>query len=181
MSDVKPRMLEARVRLVEVGHLFRASDDPFHPDDDASGTLEQLAYDLYTRTSYRSVRLTLELPAEETSADAIHRLRAAIGSYCDRRIREYDRTRVGERSRALVALAGALVALVIFVAISRAVSDANSFWFDLFTEGITVAFWVAVWFPLDLLLFGQWQHRLDTRIYDALRAMELSVVATPAS
>jgi hypothetical protein len=176
---VKDRTLEARVQLVDVGHLFRASDDPFHPDYDASGTLEQLAYDLYTRTSYRAVKLTLEVPATAATPDAAARLREGIGRYCERQIREYDRTRVGERSRAFLALGAALVALAIFVGINRAVRDDGSFWTELFTEGITVAFWVAVWFPLDSLVFGQWQHRLDTRIYDALRDMELTVVAHP--
>jgi hypothetical protein len=44
-----------------------------------------------------------------------------------------------------------------------------------------VAFWVAVWFPLDTLLFGQWQHRLDQRIYTTIAAMDLLVVASPGS
>ena len=43
--------------------------------------------------------------------------------------------------------------------------------------GLAIAFWVAVWFPIDSLLFGQWQHRLDGRIYRTLEKVDLEIVA----
>jgi hypothetical protein len=63
--------------------------------------------------------------------------------------------------------------------VNRALSDEHSYWASLFSEGVTIGFWVAVWFPVDSLAFGQWQHRLDRRIYGMVRDLELVVV--PAS
>jgi hypothetical protein len=63
------------------------------------------------------------------------------------------------------------------VLVHRALRDSESFWSDFFSEGITVAFWVAVWYPLDNLFFGQWQQRLDTRVYRAIRELDLEIVA----
>jgi hypothetical protein len=173
------RVYDARVRLENPGYLFRECDDPFNVDYDSSGTLEQIAGELYAHTSFRHVRLTLELPATDTSPDSVERLRDAIRRYAERQMRDTDRTRLGERWRASVALVIALVALVLFVFLNRALSNVHSYWATLFSEGVTIGFWVAVWFPVDSLAYGQWQHRLDHRIYGMVRDLELVVV--PAS
>jgi hypothetical protein len=170
------RVYEARVRLEDPMYLFRECDDPFDADYDVSGTLEQIANELYAHTSFRHVRLTLELPAAHAGPETVERLRDAIGRYAERQIRDTDRTRLGERWRASVALVIALVALVLFVFVNRALSNVHSYWASLFSEGVTIGFWVAIWFPVDSLAYGQWQHRLDGRIYGMVRDLELVVV-----
>jgi hypothetical protein len=172
------RTLVARYRLEDPRHLFVAADDPFSPDYGIAPVLDEIVNDLYTTTSLRQVQLTLELPATETTPSAVERIRGAVSRYCDQSVRELDRTRRGERSRAWFALALAVIGLVCFVLVSRATRDSADFWVEVAIEGLTVAFWVAVWFPLDLLLFGQWQNRLDQRIYRAIAAMDLDVVPT---
>jgi hypothetical protein len=174
------RVLEASYRLADPRHLFKAPDDPFSPDYGIAPVLDEVANELYTTTSYRMVRLRLELPEDHTTNESVERIQHAIGRYCYQTGRELDSTRRGERSRGFLALGGALIALAVFVVINRSFSGTDDYWVDLFTEGITVAFWVAVWFPLDTLIFGQWQHRLDQRIYRTLAEMDLDVVATPA-
>jgi len=173
------RVLEARYRLEDPRHLFKEPDDPFSPDYGTGPALDDLVNHLYTTTSYRHVHLTLELPPEETTPSAVERIRVAILRYCEQSERDLDRTRRGERSRATFAVALALVALVCFVIVNRSIRDSSDFWVEVVIEGLAVAFWVAVWFPLDSLLFGQWQHRLDQRIYRTIAEMELVVVATP--
>jgi hypothetical protein len=172
------RLYDTRVRLEDVGFLFRECDDPFHADYDASGTLEQIANELYAHTSFRRVRLTLELPPADVVPDTTDRLRGAIRRYAERQIRDDDRNRLGERWRASVALVVGLAALGLFVFVNRALSNVESYWATLFSEGVTIGFWVAVWFPVDSLAYGQWQHRLDRRIYGMVRDLELVVVPT---
>jgi len=170
------RVLVSRFRLEDARHLFVRADDPFSPDYEISPAIEVLAYDLYTTTGYKDVHLTLELPPEDLTPEGVERIRVAIQRYCASTARELDRTRRGERSRGLIALGAALIALACFVGINRVLRDESGFWVDVFTEGIVVAFWVALWFPLDTLLFGQWQHRLDRRIYTTLADLDLEVV-----
>ena len=78
------RVLDTRTRLTDTHHLFKESEDPFDPDYEASGTLEQIANELYAHTTYRSVRLTLELPPSAVTDDVAARLHSAIDRYCDR-------------------------------------------------------------------------------------------------
>jgi hypothetical protein len=176
MSD---RLYDTRVRLKDVGYLFRECDDPFDSDYDASGTLEQIANELYAHTAFRRVRLTLEVPADDVEPGTVERIREGIRHYAERQIRDTDRTRLGERWRASVALVVGLAALVLFVFENRALSDVESYWATLFSEGVTIGFWVAVWFPVDSLAYGQWQHRLDRRIYGMVRDLDLVVVPAP--
>src|SRR5262245_23900144 len=172
------RVYDTRVRLENVGHLFRECDDPFDPDYDASGTLEQIANELYAHTAFRRVRLTLELPSVHAGPENAGRIREGIRHYAERQIRNTDRTRLGERWRASVALLVGLAALGLFVFVNRALRNVESYWANLFSEGVTIGFWVAVWFPIDSLAYGQWQHRLDRRIYGMVRDLELVVVPT---
>ena len=77
----------------------------------------------------------------------------------------------------LAALAIGVVALTAAVVVHRALRSSESFWADFFSEGITVAFWVAVWYPLDNLFFGHWQQRVDLGVYRARsRDLDLEVV-----
>jgi hypothetical protein len=172
------RVYDTRVRLEDVRYLFRECEDPFDPDYDASGTLEQIANELYAHTSFRHVRLTLELPAADAVPETVERLRGGIRRYAERQVRDTDRTRLGERWRASVALVIAILALGLFVFVNRALRNVESYWATLFSEGVTIGFWVAVWFPIDSLAYGQWQHRVDRRIYGMVRDLELVVVPT---
>jgi hypothetical protein len=173
---VADRVLRARVQLLDPRHLFVAAHDPFCDDYRESGTLERLANELYARRDCRSVHVTLGLPAECITPTTTQQIIAAVHRYCDRTIDELDRTRVGERSRGLRALVLGIAALIVAVIVNRGLRDETSYWLVLLTEGVTVAFWVAIWFPTDSLVFGQWQHRIDRRIYATLRELELDVV-----
>jgi len=43
-------------------------------------------------------------------------------------------------------------------------------------EGLTIVGWVALWRPLDLLLFERWALRRDIAVYRRLEQMEITVV-----
>jgi hypothetical protein len=173
---VAQHTLVASYRLDDPAHLFVAPNDPFSPDYGIAPVLDDVVNDLYTTTSYRHVNLTLELRPEHTTEAWCDKIRLGIQRYCEQSERDLDRTRRGERFRAAFALSIALVALVVFVIINRSLRDETDFWVEVVIEGLAIAFWVAVWFPVDSLLFGQWQHRLDGRIYRTLAAADVAIV-----
>ena len=158
-------------------HLFQEAPDPLSPDYEVSPAIEYLATELYAKRAFRSVRLTLELPESQITPDVARTTSEGIRRYCNRYVREVERTRISERWRNFAALAIGVVALAAAVVINRALRSSSSFWSDFFSEGVTVAFWVAVWYPLDNLFFGQWQKRVDLRVYRALRDLDLEVVS----
>ncbi len=66
-------------------------------------------------------------------------------------------------------------ALFAFIGASRLVNNENDLFLQIISEGLAVAGWVALWFPLESLTFTVWQHRLDKRIYSLLMDMELAI------
>jgi hypothetical protein len=178
LAFVAGSVLERRVVLDDVVHLFHEAPDPFSPDYEVSPALEFLASELYAKRALRSVRLTLELPGSQITPDVVRTTSEGIRRYCNRYVREVERTRISERWRNVAALAIGVVALAAAVVVNRALRSSSSFWSDFFSEGVTVAFWVAVWYPLDNLFFGQWQKRVDLRVYRALRDLDLEVVSS---
>ena len=44
-------------------------------------------------------------------------------------------------------------------------------------EGFIIAGWVALWYPLDVLLYQHWPVNRDRRIYQAIETMEMEFVA----
>jgi hypothetical protein len=73
--------------------------------------LEVVANDLYADRSLRSVRLTIALPEDQVADDVVPSTRAAIARYCDKYLREVERTRRGEQWRNFGALAVGLLAI----------------------------------------------------------------------
>ena len=45
---------------------------------------------------------------------------------------------------------------------------------DVLIEGLSIASWVVLWWPLDQLLHVGWQHHLDERAYHALKDITLA-------
>jgi hypothetical protein len=42
-------------------------------------------------------------------------------------------------------------------------------------EGLIIAGWVALWYPLDALLYQHWPLKRERRLYQSLRDMELKL------
>jgi hypothetical protein len=40
-------------------------------------------------------------------------------------------------------------------------------------EGLIIAGWVALWYPLDALLYQHWPLKRERRLYERLRVMDL--------
>lgn len=72
-------------------------------------------------------------------------------------------------------MAVALVALFVFIGASRLLSSATSLLLRVISEGLSIAGWVALWLPLELLTFTLWQHRLDKKTYSVLMDIELDI------
>ena len=47
---------------------------------------------------------------------------------------------------------------------------------DLLREGLVICGWVAMWRPLEILLYGWWPIRTEARLYDRLSAMPVRIV-----
>ena len=117
------------------------------------------------------------VPGPHPNPEAI---REGIVRYCDARLQDIEqdhRAIVWRGTRAFIAAA---VALVVVIWLSKSVYEAGNLAREVLSEGLSIAGWVALWIPFELLSFQLWDHHLDKRTYRQLSDLSLRVETTPA-
>ncbi len=151
---------------------------PFSPDYQIysyTSGIEFISDELYADTSYEGVHLTLMLPQSETVAGLEQDVKAAVKRYCVGRLKDIEHDILATRWRGIRALIVSFIALFIFIGASKLIDDDNSLILQVVSEGLSIAGWVALWFPLELLTFTVWQHRLEKKIYTMLMDMDVTL------
>ena len=161
--------------------LFEAPpSDPLAPDFARSTGMERILAQLAALSARECARarLVVRLPAVAPGDAA--RIEAAIRRYAA--VRRAD---LALRRRALrregvqtLWLALAFIALCVVLALLLGALGGTGLVADLLRDGLVIAGWVALWRPLDLLLFETWLLRREKRILAAVEAMPVRVEAT---
>lgn len=176
MADVYDVVLQ----LGDIGHMFAKPEvSPLSEDyreySYTSG-VEFIADELYAKPSYDKVQVTILLPTDGIEPGLDARVQKAIGRYCRGRLKYIEHDIRATRWRGIRALLVAFVALFVFIGASALVYDESNLILRIVSEGLAVAGWVALWFPLETLSFKVWEHRLDRKIYKLLAAMEITIL-----
>lgn len=170
------------LRLNDIHHLFEKPDlSPFSDEYmmySYTAGIEFIANELYANPSYRAVKATIVLPGDKVEPGLANRTQDAVKRYCQSRLKDIEHDIYATRWRGARALLFGFVALFAFIGASRLVYNENSLIPQIISEGLAVAGWVALWFPLEQLTFTVWQHRLDKRVYSLLMDMELAIQST---
>lgn len=124
----------------------------------------------------RPVKLVLHLPAQEPVAvhreavtDMIHHYFAARARIA--RLELHNHMRIGR-----IALAVGLLFLGGCITLRRVFFVDTASTFDqIMAEGLLICGWVAMWRPLEIMLYDWWPIRRDCRIYDSLAAMPVEL------
>lgn len=171
-------MRDVVVQLAGVAGMFEAPPgDPEAPGFAFASGLERVlaAAGTLTAAERRAARLVVRVPAPGDAA----RIAAALARYAA--VRRGD---IGLRLAALrreglqtLALAGGfiLVCVVVWGAIELLLGE--GLLKALARDGVVIAAWVALWRPLDLLLFDTWLLGRERRILAAVAAMPVVVEA----
>ena len=170
------------LQLGDIQHLFTKPDvsplsDDYREYSYTSG-LEFIASELYANPSYDKVQATILLPADRVEAGLDEKVKEAVRRYCRGRLKDVEHDIQATRWRGVRALLVAFVALFVFIGASRLVFSESSLLLQIISEGLAVAGWVALWFPLETLTFKVWEHRLDRKIYSLLMEMDLRIQPT---
>jgi len=145
----------------------------------ASG-VERLVTRLRPLPNEHRPRIVVVVPAHEATDGAEARARASIARYCDARSEELRLAREAQVRDGLDALWIGLpvlfVGLFLIEAIRRfATADVIT---NFFADGlILVLAWVAVWYPLDTLLYYGRSGRQELRAVERLRELEVVLQA----
>lgn len=136
----------------------------------------------YTRrlAGIRSTLILDEAPSPETR----RRVEAALAAqalYQDERLGEQLVIIRRDGLRALVkGLLFALACMIVSAAVGQ-LTLLPELMRNLISGGIVVAGWVALWNPLELLLYDRWQVARDRKLYRLIAAMEIVVEPAPGA
>ncbi len=177
----RPDRVDLRVRLLRAEDLFRPPElDPFREDhagyDERSG-VEQMLAALRPAKKGATASVTVELPGPDPPADLQERVRAAIDRYCRRKIDLLDDEIDDTRRFGFRALVWGFVAVIVLNGLASSIEDE----WDPIAAGLSVASWVILWVPVNLLVYDLYYYRRDRRAYRALIDAPLTVVARPAA
>lgn len=142
--------------------------------------VEQLVADVVAAWPVSHIRATIQLPEDEITADVDARVRESIAGYCDGRIRDLEHARVALRREGLSALVLSVPLLAVAVLVAAAVEHSGlpSFWQSFVGEGVLLVLaWVALWYPLDTLIWYGRPFTREIRVLRAMRKMEVAVRA----
>jgi len=171
-----PAMHHLELELGSLDELFCAPElDPLTGRVEELPGLERLANQL--RPLPRAgVSTRIVLPTSERVPDVEERCRSALRAVLDRRIERNRNDARSLRQEGYATLWRGLVFLALCLLGSRLMGEITllpGFIERFIDEGLVIAGWVALWYPLDVLLYQRWPLARERRLYENLRDMEL--------
>jgi hypothetical protein len=172
----EPVMHHVKLQLGSLDELFGdPAFDPLGGRIEETPGLERLANEL--RPLKRGpVSTRIVLPASERSPDLEARCRSALQAVLDRRIERNRNDARSLRHEGYATLWRGLVFLAVCLLGSRLMGEVDllpGFIERFIDEGLVIAGWVALWYPLDVLLYQRWPLARERRLYETLREMRL--------
>jgi hypothetical protein len=146
----------------------------FHDDSTTAG-VEFIVNELWADPSLKRVETTVLLPVDQITPDLEERTRQAITRYCLAQYRVLTQEERSMRRRALPSLVFGIVAVLLYLSVGRLLSNSGSFALEALGEGLYVLGWVAIWFPLDALVFGVRYQHMDADLYKRAMTMRLTI------
>jgi hypothetical protein len=164
--------------LVDPRELFHPAElDPIGGQPYAEPGLERILNRIRPQPDL-PLRATLRLPAAERTPDLESRMRAGLQQYCDHRIAQITNDIASLRQEGLATLWRGLLFLALCMLGSQMLGEPKflpGILARFLDEGLIIAGWVALWYPLDALLYQHWPLKRERRLYQSLRDMELEL------
>jgi hypothetical protein len=178
------RTCEVSVAVARPEDVFAApSANPLAPDFAASTGIERILAGVAALTRRERARATLVVRVTAGDADASEGIAAGLRRYAGARrpdlvLRQRALRREGLQT---LWLALAFIAVCLLLSALLRLAQWEGAVADLFRGGLEIAGWVALWRPLDLLLFDTWLLRREKRVLDAVATMPLRVERVPVA
>lgn len=181
--------LRVTLRLKSIDDLFDEPDlspfDPYYAQYSFAAGMDYLVGEMQRSPGAKRTELTVLLPPDQIDPGLEERTRVAIDRYATAWGASARQTREVERYKTFRVAGVAL--LVFFIANflylrygqTGSILGASGILTDVLVEGLSIASWVVLWWPLDQLLHVGWQHYLDERAYHALKDINLRILPDP--
>jgi hypothetical protein len=169
------------IHLLELRQLFNSMDpSPFH-ERDLDANAEEFIVGWALETPPKApLCLDVHLDRSAGRPDEGEVLEAAMRMHFRRRV-EISRQRLRQLlRRGRTSLFIGLLFLTAAVAAANALEQtlANAALGRIFREGLLIGGWVAMWKPLEILLYDWWPIRAERRLFERLAQMTTRIVYT---
>ena len=165
-----------RLELGSLEELFEAPRfDPLAGRTEEVSGLDRLMNELRPLPQ-APVCLQLALPTAERAPNMEERCRKALRAVLDRRIVRNRNDARSLRKEGYATLWRGLLFLALCLLGSRVMEEITllpGFIEHFIDEGLVIAGWVALWYPLDVLLYQRWPLARERRLCEGLRDMRL--------
>lgn len=172
-------MTDLVLRLDTPEELFAAPEaDPLAGHFETESGVDRLL-DVLTPSAARTP-LTLELQIACAAANLETRIRPALAGYVDHRVAELRQEKRRIERRGLTELVFGLLFLGVCLALSGAAASVpgGPAWLGLvIAEGLVIVGWIALWHPVDMLLFERWPLRREIALLRAIARADVRVTA----
>ena len=168
------------IRLREVRQLFHTLDPaPFREKDLDDGAERYLLEACQEAGARHKLRLLVYLPASEAASDAAYTLPDAVHNYFAYRERELRLDLIRLLRYGAVSLGIGVAFLMMCLGLRRALV-VHTLVFDraIVDEGLLILGWVAMWRPIEVLLYGWWPLARRRALLRRLSAIPVEVRAT---
>jgi len=169
---------DVHLDLADPRELFLPAElDPIGGQPYAEPGLERILNRIRPQPN-RPVRATLRLPAASRTHDLEARMRSGLQQYCDHRIGQISNDIASLRQEGLATLWRGLLFLALCMLGSQVLGEPKylpGILARFLDEGLIIAGWVALWYPLDALLYQHWPLKRERRLYQSVRDMELKL------
>jgi len=159
--------------------LFKDPDvDPFSPGYERYGDrpgIDVISGVLRIERPVSSVHTTVELAAGFDEAPGAQ-AGDAVRRYCHVKIADLEQELREIRRYGAWALVLGFLAVLVLNAIARTLDSSDDNTLQSISQGVQVASWVVLWFPVNLLVYDRWYARRDQAIYEEMLKMDVSVV-----
>ena len=175
-----PDVAPIEVWLAKVQQLFNSFDpSPFLEKDLDRDAEEYIVGTADEFSRERPIRLVIHLPPDQWPAVAEFDLGIAISNYFAYRLEETRRNMRFHFRESRAALTIGVVFLVVCMTIRQlAFLLPGETLARIVQEGLLILGWVAMWRPLQLMLYDWWPLRHRARLYARLASMPVEVRAT---
>ena len=173
-------MLRVTLNYKSIHWLFRAPElSPFSADyavDSATPGIEFIVNEMRANLSLKQVEATILLPAEQITPNLERETCDAIRRYCLARVHAVGQDQRKLHARILRSVALAVIGLFLSVGIGYPMSLETDLLPSLIGNILYFFGWVAIWYPMDAIVFGRRDLNLDAQSYQRVIEMQLRIV-----
>lgn len=174
------KVYEVELKLGDIRHFFvKPEISPMsaeYQDYYYTSGIEHLVGELFANPSYKYVKTTLLLPADQITPVLEAETRSAIAHYCQVQTKRINHDLRGRRWHGTRSLLRGALLMFFIVGFGKMLERNDRIDFQVVSQGLIVAGTVIIEMPVWGYFLSSWESRLERRAYQKIMDMDLAIV-----